>query len=38
MCKIDDKLVEQWKSMPRNEEASDFYDEKIFSGRQRCIH
>ena len=30
MCKIDDKLVEQWKSMPRNKEASDFYDENIF--------
>lgn len=30
MHKIDDKLVEQWKSMPRNKEASDFYDQHIF--------
>ncbi len=30
MHKIDDKLVEQWKNMPRNKEASDFYDQHIF--------
>lgn len=30
MRKIDGKLVEQWKGMPRNKEASDFYDGKIF--------
>ena len=30
MRKIDNKLVEQWKSMPRNKEASDFYDQHIF--------
>lgn len=30
MPKIDDGIVEQWKSMPRNKEASDFYNQNIF--------
>ncbi len=30
MRKIDNELVEQWKNMPRNKEASDFYDDNIF--------
>ena len=30
MGKIDAQLVEQWKNMPRNKEASDFYDQNIF--------
>lgn len=30
MHEIDDKLVEQWKNMPRNKAANDFYDQNIF--------